>query len=192
MSDKFAETNQILFQIARNASLEVFQAETKNKEFETRELSTAEQGNLMFIEDISCIMLIGEEIRVVFKIHYWLENAVKILKKIHPNHPEHVVEKKSRDYMKELSNVVAGRIKYKLLTMKCNIGQSLPINFDGFNQLFFSEKRPNEYSDAWGIMDSEHQEFICSTSIQYYKDSIINKVSSSKHDDSLPLDVELF
>ena len=93
--------------------------------------------------------------------------------------------------MKELSNVTAGRIKYKLLTMNCNIGQSLPVNFDGFNQLFFTEKRNNEFSDSWAITN-QHQQFVMSASVQYFKDSILNKITSSMLEDSPPPDVELF
>ena len=136
-------------------------------------------------------MLIGEEIKIVYKIHYWLDDAIEVLRKVHPSHSETIVEKKSRDYMKELSNVTAGRMKYKLLTTNCNIGQSLPVNFDGFNQLFFSEKRNNEFSDSWAISNKQ-QEFIMSFSIQYYKDSILSKINESMLDDSPPPDVELF
>ncbi|NRA47055.1 MAG: hypothetical protein HRU09_19065 [Oligoflexales bacterium] len=191
MSDKFSEVNQILFRAMRSASLEVFQVEAKSPDYSILEFKEKDTDKLIYTQDIACIMLIGEEIKIVYKIHYWLDDAIEVLRKVHPSHSETIVEKKSRDYMKELSNVTAGRMKYKLLTTNCNIGQSLPVNFDGFNQLFFSEKRNNEFSDSWAISNKQ-QEFIMSFSIQYYKDSILSKINESMLDDSPPPDVELF
>ncbi|MFK7825104.1 MAG: hypothetical protein AB8G05_13190 [Oligoflexales bacterium] len=191
MSEKFLEANRIIFQGIRSASLEVFRAEAKCPEASIREFNDQDPNKLIYIQDIACIMLIGDEIKVVFKVHYWLEDAIKVLKKVHPAHAETIVEKKSRDYMKELTNVTAGRIKYKLLTMNCNIGQSLPVNFDGFNQLFFIEKRNNEFSDSWAI-SNQKEEFIMSVSIQYYKDSILNKINDTMLQNTAPPDVELF
>ena len=191
MSDKFSEVNQILFRSMRSASLEVFQVEAKSPDYSILEFKEKDTDKLIYTQDIACIMLIGEEIKIVYKIHYWLDDAIEVLRKVHPSHSETIVEKKSRDYMKELSNVTAGRMKYKLLTTNCNIGQSLPVNFDGFNQLFFSEKRNNEFSDSWAISNKQ-QEFIMSFSIQYYKDSILSKINESMLDDSPPPDVELF
>ena len=191
MSEKFEDINKIFFQAIKSASREVFQAETKNPDFSILEFDEKDPNKLIFIQDIACIMLIGDEVKVVIKIHYWLDDAIEVLKKVHPAHSKTIVEKKSRDYMKELSNVTAGRIKYKLLTMNCNIGQSLPVNFDGFNQLFFTEKRNNEFSDSWAITN-QHQQFVMSASVQYFKDSILNKITNSMLEDSPPPDVELF
>ena len=191
MSEKFSDTNRIIFQVIKAASLEVFKAEAKSPESSIREFTKQDSDKLIYIQDIACIMLIGDELRVVFKIHYWLDDAIQILKKVHPAHSETIVEKKSRDFMKELTNVTAGRIKYKFLTINSNIGQSLPVNFDGLNQLFFIEKRNNEFSDSWAI-SHEDKEFIMSVSIQYFKDSILDKINDTMLQDSAPPDVELF
>ena len=178
MNPDFDKANSILFSCIREASLEVMKSETKSEEFVIDEKEQPSPEQLQYFEEISCILLTSEELKIIFKAHYWLNTMKKMIKIIQPNLPAILMTKKSRDFAKELCNIIAGRIKFQFVPLKCNIGQSLPINLDGYNQIFFITDRKDTFTTSWYVMDQNLK--ICfSSTIEYFNPEIVNKIGES-------------
>jgi len=171
----FDKANDTLFKCVQNASLEVLKSESKLPSFEISHDNAPDEKALRYYEEISCILLISQDFKLIFKTHYWLNDMTKIINNIRPGLPHASMEKKARDFAKELCNIIAGRIKYQFVPLKCALGQSLPINLDGFNQIFFSTDNSSLFTNSWAVSDGSIN--LCfSTTVEYYNQDIVKKI----------------
>ncbi|MBF0312782.1 MAG: hypothetical protein HQK52_05160 [Oligoflexia bacterium] len=105
------------------------------------------------------ILISGDDIKMTFKSHFDSELAgylcAKALKK------ESVSWDKAIDFMKEYSNVVAGKIKKFFMDQEVIVGLSLPIVTRGFDEIFFEPPETgNVLIDNW-ILSIESNHLYC-------------------------------
>lgn len=175
MSPDFETANKTLFKCIQNSSLEVLKNESGSENFVINEKVSQNVSDLHYYEDISCILLISQDFKIIFKTHYWLNDMLTLIKGLRPGLQESEQEKKAKDFAKELCNIIAGKIKYQFIPLKCSIGQSLPVSLDGFNQLFFATNTKNIFTNSWVVTDQKIN--LCfSTTIEYYNSDIIQKI----------------
>lgn len=183
--------NKNLYDLFTSSSIDIIRAESKTPEFSLKK-SNVPEAHLKFIQELSCIMLISEEMKIIFKIHYWLSDAIQILNKVQLNRRDPLVQEyKAKDLFKEISNVIAGRIKYRLCSGGLKIVHSLPLSLDGYNQIFFPKQKLREYWCTW-LLKHEKIEIVCSATTIFLSQQAIKNMCDFKLKTSKPTEVEIF
>lgn len=120
------------------------------------ERSTGEVlGNWM-----SIILVTGDAIRITLKLHFSLHEAKSFSQVAYgQGSPDGVSDSKAVDFVKELSNLMAGYIVKTFESMHIPMGISLPLYTRGFYEVF-ADYAPSDsplvrFSDVWQLTHEE-------------------------------------
>ena len=133
------------------------------------------QGNWM-----SLILITGEPLKITLKLHF-SHNDIKVL--IQPFYGaqscSEISDKQSMDFVKELSNLIAGYLEQAFLGMNIPLGISLPLATRGYYEIF-SDYSPSEHpiiklSDLWTI-ENEDIKIVGSVLIEITNTNALNSL----------------
>lgn len=172
MKDSLAIANDNIKNMVRTVIKQI--AEQKFKASKV-ELSEGNVDHLKFSEQMTLILLNGSKVRMFFKFHFAITEVKALLQERFPK--ETFNDSRIKDYMKELCNLVAGKLKSKLTNANLKMGQSLPISLIGYNEIFFRQES-DKYTFAFDIkLDGHH--FMGSASLEYTDDDAIQAIVNS-------------
>ena len=130
---------------------------------------------LKFSEQMALILLNGPKLRMFFKFHFAISEVKELLLVRFPK--EEFTDDRIKDYMKELCNLVAGKLKTKLGNAELKMGQSLPIGLIGYNEIFF-RKESDKYYFGFEVDLSGHK-VLCSISVEYTDDDVLQSIAEA-------------
>lgn len=172
MSNQLAVANKSITDMLQKVVEGIFQQKFK---VDTVEFNDIDIGLLKFSEQMALILLNGPKLRMFFKLHFALGEVKELLKEPFPR--ESFDDRRIKDYMKELSNLVAGKLKSKLANANLKMGQSLPISLVGYNEIFFRQEA-GKHTFAFEVILSG-QRVLCSTSLEYTADDAVLEIAGS-------------
>ena len=130
---------------------------------ESAHIAEAAFDEPVYDQYISLIMLHSDVLSVTLKGHFSLETARKSLAGRHGKPWQDIGKELALDYMKEMFNVAAGRIKSHLAANNISIGISIPFITRGFDELLFSDKiNPHEIHDYCQVGWDDQKITLCS------------------------------
>jgi hypothetical protein len=95
--------------------------------------------DLPFLEHMVIMLLSNAQMRMFLKIHFHMDEAKRLAAvRQHKNWNE-VSDKVAIDFMKELCNVLGGRLKRNISHLELELGQSIPLDLEGFCEIFFED-----------------------------------------------------
>ena len=109
---------------------------------------------------MSFILLSGEALRIVFKVHYATADASFFASRAYGIEQNVCSKPRALDFVKEFCNVTAGALKASLENYGLKLGVSLPSTTRGFDEIFF-RRNQNAQSDIW-IVECDEAKFTCS------------------------------
>lgn len=129
----------------RHASLDQIRVYAKSPGVQINE---SNREALPFVQHMTHILVSGADLEVTFKTHFMEAAAAKLLmsKLGSVSSTDQVV-----DFMKEFSNIVAGKTKTMLEAADFVVAQSLPFSIRGYNEIFYVEGGEGETFIAWGL-----------------------------------------
>ena len=130
---------------------------------------------LKFSEQMALILLNGPKLRMFFKFHFAISEVKELLSIRFPK--EEFNDDRVKDYMKELCNLVAGKLKTKLSNAALKMGQSLPIGLIGYNEIFF-RKESDKYYFGFEVELAGHR-VLCSISVEYTDDDVLQSLADA-------------
>jgi hypothetical protein len=95
--------------------------------------------DLAFAEHMVIMLLSNAQMRMFLKIHFHLEEAKRLAAVRQHKSWNEVSDKVAVDFMKELCNVLGGRLKRNIAHLKLELGQSIPLDLEGFSEIFFED-----------------------------------------------------
>ena len=99
---------------------------------------------------MSLISISSAQFHITFKIQFSMDTARNLVAK---NDKSTISNSYSKDFIRELCNVIGGDIKFAFVQNNMNVGISLPILCRGFDDLFFaSSERKSSLSDRWSLV----------------------------------------
>jgi hypothetical protein len=110
-----------------------------------------------------------------FKFHFAISEVKALLADRFPR--EKFSDSRIKDYMKELCNLVAGKLKSKMTHANLKMGQSLPISLIGYNEIFFRQES-DKHMFAFEI-DLNNYSILCSASLEYTDDDAVQAIVDS-------------
>lgn len=119
--------------------------------------------DLPFTQYMTNILLGGPQLEISIRFHFMLENINNIAKLRVGS--ALASSDQAIDFIKEFSNVVAGKGKTLLEGSDLFLGQSLPFCIQGYNEIFFPKQSVKSKRSAWHIK-CPSGEFIASIAIE--------------------------
>jgi CheY-specific phosphatase CheX len=112
------------------------------------EVQLADRTQLPFVQHMTHILVSGAEIEVTFKTHFMNEAADWLLsQKVGKGMSlDHAI-----DFMKEYSNIIAGKTKTMLEAAGFEVSQSLPFAVRGYNEIFYGSGDKKIVHHTWMI-----------------------------------------
>ncbi len=93
----------------------------------------------IYAHNMAVILLHGEPIRFVVKVHYQTLDAKKMVAHRSSQPVDSISDQIVKDFMRETINVVAGSIKLNLLEQGIITGIGIPFVTKGFDELMFTD-----------------------------------------------------
>lgn len=124
--------------------------------FQLLELSDTRSAGEVLGNWMSIILVTGDAIRITLKLHFTYRDAKAISHFVYgEDSPDGVSDTKAVDFVKELSNLMAGYIVKSFESMSIPMGISLPLCTRGFYEVF-ADYVPTESplircSDLWRL-----------------------------------------
>lgn len=154
-------------------------------------LETSDRDTLPFVQHMTHILVTGADLEITFKTHFMEDGAAELLATKLGSRPKPGQE---IDFMKEFSNIVAGKTKTMLERGGFVVAQSLPFSIRGYNEIFYEADRQSDQVEAWRLK-AESAEIHCSVSIAIRTSDAHGRLSGVKYvpetEDALG-EVELF
>lgn len=176
------------FSKVRTASLDQLRVYGKAPDLQIFEV---ELEKLPFVQHMTHILVSGSDLDLTFKSHFMLDDALRLLKlKIGTA----ATSSQAVDFMKEFSNIVAGKTKTMLETAGFVVAQSLPCSVRGYNEIFYTSNDGRESMSAWSLIGSG-VEIHCSAAVSVRNDGTINRLKSVEYEEEVTGklgDVEIF
>ena len=162
--------------LVRQKSALALSAMSQKSDLKIEELSKSEKvmGHWMSLISVS-----GDQIHLTFKIQFSVEMA-RIFAQQTFKHVSHGISNShSKDFVRELCNMVAGYLKTTLIHNKINVGVSLPLLCRGFDNFFFdAPSQENSGMDAWKLVHNGTVMY-CSTVIELMQDLKLEDLSET-------------
>ncbi len=177
-----------LVTILKQNSLEALRAESNFEQLILQENNDLKKLN--FRDRIACIFLVGSGLQINFKLYYWLDDVVFLLQRFHRDLSRSSLEYKARDFAKEVTNITVGRLKSLLKEGGLNLGQSLPVTIDGFNQIFSLKNLPNKLQTSWDILGPEI-DFCCLCEV-FCPNERVEKIIKNLDPQTIANNIDLF
>ena len=98
-------------------------------------------ATLAFQQTMAVILVSSPAMDVTFKVHFMTNHARRLVAAKWGISDLEVGDARAIDFMKELCNLLAGRLKHRLATSGIAAGHSLPFAIQGFNEIFFNNER---------------------------------------------------
>lgn len=95
--------------------------------------------DLAFSEHMVIMLLSNAQMRMFLKIHFHMDIARKLAAVRQNKDWNEVPDRVALDFMKELCNVLGGRLKRKIAHLELELGQSIPLDLEGFSEIFFED-----------------------------------------------------
>jgi CheY-specific phosphatase CheX len=95
--------------------------------------------DLAFSEHMVIMLLSNAQIRMFLKIHFHIDEAKRLAAVRQHKTWNDLSDKVAIDFMKELCNVLGGRLKRKIAHLQLELGQSIPLDLEGFCEIFFED-----------------------------------------------------
>lgn len=130
---------------------------------------------------VAMILVSGPEIRITFKVHFALTQAIAIV--IDPTAPPVNVNDTERmkslsfDFMKEYCNLYAGSMKRVLGDVGLETGISLPMLTRGFDEIYFPKGDFIKTFDIFWQLNSALGSFVCSLYVEATKPEEFKKIN---------------
>ncbi len=139
---------------------------------------------------MALISVSGVQLHLTFKVQFSIEMARSYASEVLKNDRLGISNSHSKDFIRELCNLVAGNLKTKLAENNVTVGISLPLLSRGFDDLFFANSESSVQSiDRWQLVFKETTIYCCSI-IEAIEDlSLSDKLNDSV---STSGDVEFF
>ncbi len=112
---------------------------TKQVPSEKLIIQAVPKKDLAFFEHMVIMLLTNAQIRMFLKIHFHLDIAKRLASARQNKKWSEVPDKVALDFMKELCNVLGGRLKRKIAHLNLELGQSIPLDLEGFCEIFFED-----------------------------------------------------
>src|SRR5688572_10967437 len=113
--------------------------------------------DLAFAEHMVIMLLSNAQMRMFLKIHFHLDMARRLAAERQHKAWEDVPEKMALDFMKELCNVLGGRLKRKIAHLELELGQSIPLDLEGFCEIFFEDVNWNSQTLVFRVSNPNLQ-----------------------------------
>ena len=129
-----------------DVTYEMLKVKTGDIQFTKGEVNKVE---LPYREYLAAILLAGSEFKLMYMVHFWLEDAKFLVSKSLEKSASDVEYWRAIDFFKEYCNVIAGKTKKAFKAQGIHLNQSLPIGIGGFNLALFDDKGPKEKKLYW-------------------------------------------
>ena len=183
------EASRKLFETTRSVSKDILEQHSVSLSFDIKEL---QKTRLECVEEIACILMLGDSIRLFFKAHFWIDDAKTLAEKKYHLEKKHIQQNEALDFMKEYCNIVSGKIKYGLKTMNFDVGQSLPIALGGYQEIFFQDHKKPDFVDSWELCCNDISVY-CSLYVNFLNPNLVQTLATHQGPiDVTPNEVELF
>lgn len=117
----------------------------------------------IFGHKMAFVYLVGDSLRLVFKIHYMTESVRGLVSLKFQKAMRTITDRYVDDYVKELCNLIVGKIRGALESKGLVTGMSLPVLARGFDELRYRiAAKPEQRFLYWTLQDRDFQ-LICST-----------------------------
>ncbi len=110
--------------------------------------------DLAFSEHMVIMLLTNAQIRMFLKIHFHMEIAKRFAAVRQNRKWNDVPDKVALDFMKELCNVLGGRLKRKIAHLELELGQSIPLDLEGFCEIFFEDVNWTSHTLVFAISNA--------------------------------------
>ncbi len=115
---------------------EFFQKRMPHPQFEVNAVS---YGELAFSENMVIMLLTNSQVRMFLKIHFHLDTARNLIASRQKKSTQDITERMAVDFMKEMVNVLGGLLKRRIAHLKMEMGQSIPLDLEGYSEIFFHD-----------------------------------------------------
>lgn len=102
-------------------------------------ITAVPKKDLAFSEHMVIMLLSNAQVRMFLKIHFHMDEAKRLAAVRQHKKWDEVTDKVALDFMKELCNVLGGRLKRKISHLELELGQSIPLDLEGFCEIFFED-----------------------------------------------------
>lgn len=102
---------------------------------------------IVFGNSVANIVIAGSNMRIIFRIHYRYDSGEDVIKST--LRKEKISRVYTDDYFLEQCNLIAGRMKSTFAEFDSNIGISIPVKTNGFDDMFLEFKTDGEYTSDW-------------------------------------------
>ncbi|MCG8667870.1 MAG: hypothetical protein MI867_00525 [Pseudomonadales bacterium] len=147
---------QKVIEMVRQAAITRVGDHSRLDGFELLELSDTRAAGEVLGNWMSIILVTGDAIRITLKLHFSSSDAKAVSHVVYgEDSPNGVSDAKAEDFVKELSNLMAGYIVKTFEGMNIPMGISLPLCTRGFYEVF-ADYVPTEsplirFSDLWRL-----------------------------------------
>lgn len=158
-------------------------------------LSNADYNKLQFKQHMIFIMMSGNDIKLMYSLHYMQALAAKLATHKLDREKNQFSSNLLTAFLKEYVNIIAGNIKAMFLAEQVQIGHSLPIALQGFNELFFRENYTSDHTSCWSLKNQQGGEFDLCLSIKLRIDTnldYIQKITFSNNEPIILNELEIF
>jgi hypothetical protein len=111
---------------------------------------------LPFIEHMVIMLLTNPQFRMFLKVHFHILNARQIVALRQGKMVADISDRVAIDYMKELCNVLGGRLKKRIAYLDFDLGQSIPLDLEGFSEIFFHDVNWSSQTLTFQVMLGQH------------------------------------
>lgn len=120
--------------------------------------------DLAFSEHMVIMLLSNAQVRMFLKIHFHIDEAKRLAAVRQHKNWQELSGKVAIDFMKELCNVLGGRLKWNIAHLQLELGQSIPLDLEGFSEIFFEDVNWNSQTLVFRVSNPQLQFMV---SIQY-------------------------
>ena len=143
-------------EMVRQSALMRIGDQTRQEGFQLVEIADQHSPGEVLGNWMSIILVTGDAMRLTLKLHFSRQDAKAISYAVYgEKSPEGVSDAKAVDFVKELSNLMAGCIVQNFESMNIPMGISLPLSTRGFYEVFadyaHTESPLIRYSDLWRL-----------------------------------------
>lgn len=142
-------------------------------------IDLVESADLAYAEQMTHILLSGNGVDLNLKTHFMISDILA-LSKVRLSDAS-AKKRYSIDYMKEFSNVVAGKTKGMLEKSGLHFGESLPFAMRGYNEIFYPDESAPTARAAWKVGGGTIV-IRCSASIVLRSRDIIDRLQTVHYD----------
>ena len=111
--------------------------ETNTTDLDVEEVASRDT---IYHEYLCTLLLYGSSMNVIFKLHSMGDDLRHIAAPKYRCEISKINQSQIRDTLKEISNILAGKIQSLFKELKLDIFHSLPFCIEGYNEIFFQRK----------------------------------------------------